>query len=139
MLAVMDAFAEAVEAARQRLAETEGRRAPVRELARRAGIAESTLAYHLSEKRAAEGRRIPPEHVRKLAAVLPVSEAELMRAAQVATGYEVSDETLPDLGQAVVRYLEGATPEERRRTVARLAEILTDELRRAAETNNNGT
>ena len=135
----MDAFAEAVEAARQKLVEAEGQGISTRQLARRAGIPESTLAYHLSEKRAAQGRHIPAEIVRKLAAVLPITEAELMRAAQVAAGYQVTEETLPDLGQTVVRYLkQPLTPEERQRAVARLMEILAEEMRRAAENNTNG-
>jgi len=127
----MDTFAEAVESARQRLDEEEGHRVRTRELARRAGIPESTLAYHLSSKRAAEGRRIPADIVRKLAAVLPVSEAELMRAAQVAAGYQVTETDLPDLGQTVVRYLSQAlSQEERLQTVTRLQEILAEEMRR---------
>jgi transcriptional regulator with XRE-family HTH domain len=139
MLVLMDAFAEAVEAARQRLARDENRTISNRELARRAGIAESTLAYNLSEKRAAEGRRISADIVRKLAGVLPVSEGELMRAAQVAAGYQVVEENLPDLGQTVVRYLsQPLTREERFRTLARLQEILAEEMRRASERNNNG-
>lgn len=139
MLTIMDAFAEAVEAARHRLSETEGHNIAVDELARRAGIPRSTLHYHLSEKRAAQGRRIPADIVRKLAAVLPISEADLMRAAQVAAGYQVTEESLPDLGQTVVRYLEQPlSPEERQRAVARLMEILAEEMRRAAESNNNG-
>lgn len=137
MLVLMDAFAEAVEAARQRLSSQEGHNISGSELARRAGIPNSTLAYNLSEKRVAEGRRISPEIVHKLARVLPISEGELMRAAQVAAGYQVVEEDLPDLGQTVVRYLsQPLTREERMRTLARLQEILAEEMRRAAETRN---
>lgn len=139
MLLVMDAFAETVDAARRQLGEAEGHNVSVDELARRADIPKSTLHYHLSEKRAAQGRRIPAEIVRKLAAVLPVSESELMRAAQVAAGYQVTEESLSDLGQMVVRYLEQPlSAEERRRAVARLMDILASEMRRAADQNNNG-
>lgn len=135
---VMDAFTEAVAAARRQLDESEGRHVPTRELARRAGIKESTLDYHLKEERGTKSRRIPAEHVRKLAAVLPISEADLMRAAQVATGYQVTEE-LPDLEQVYVRYLsQDLTPEERQRTLVRLQEILLEEMRRAAEQTNNG-
>lgn len=138
MLVLMDAFAEAVEAARQRLSGQEGRNISGAELARRAGIPNSTLAYNLSDKRAAEGRRVSAEIVRKLAAVLPVSEAELMRAAQVAAGYQVTED-MPDLGQTVVRYLsQPLSREERMRTLARLQEILAEEMRRAVERNHNG-
>lgn len=139
MLLVMDAFAEAVEAARRQLSETEGRNVSVDQLAKRAGIPKSTMHYHLSEKRAAQGRRIPADIVRKLAAVLPISESDLMRAAQVAAGYQVTEESLSDLGQMVVRYLEQPlSAEERQRAIARLMDILADEMRRAAERNKNG-
>lgn len=139
MLLVVDAFAEAVEAARQRLGETEGRTISTRRLARLADIPESTLHYHLSDKRAAEGRRIPADIVRKLAAVLPVSEGDLMRAAQIAAGYQINEESLPDLGQTVVRYLsQDLTREERFETLVRLQEILAEEMRRAVERNGNG-
>jgi transcriptional regulator with XRE-family HTH domain len=138
MLVLMDAFAEAVEAARQRLARDENRTISNRELARRAGIAESTLAYNLSDKRAAEGRRISADIVRKLAAVLPVSEGDLMRAAQVAAGYQVVEEGLPDFDQTVVRYLsQPLSRVERMRALARLQEILAEEMRRAAEVRNH--
>jgi transcriptional regulator with XRE-family HTH domain len=82
-----DPFSAAVDKARQRLSYTRGRNISVRTLARQAGIPESTLAYNLSAKRAAEGRRVDADIVRKLAAVLLVPEADLMRAA----GY-VSDD-----------------------------------------------
>lgn len=140
MLVLMDAFAEVVEAARQRLARDENRTISNRELARRAGIAESTLAYNLSDKRAAEGRRISADIVRKLAAVLPVTEGDLMRAAQVAAGYQVTEE-IPDVGQAVVRYLaQPLSRQQRMQTLARLQEIWAEEMRRlAAEMpDNNG-
>jgi transcriptional regulator with XRE-family HTH domain len=137
MLVLMDAFAEAVEAARQRLARDENRTISNRELARRAGIAESTLAYNLSDKRHAEGRRISADIVRKLAAVLPISEGDLMRAAQVAAGYQVVEEGLPDFDQTVVRYLsQPLSRAERMRALARLQEILAEEMRRAAEVRN---
>lgn len=138
MLVLMDAFAQIVEDARQRLSRDEGRNISIRELARRAGIKESTLHYNLSDRRAAEGRRVSPDIVHKLAVVLPdVSEADLLRAAQVAAGYQVVEEGLPDLGQAVVRYLaQPLSREERMRTLARLQEILAEEMRRAAEARN---
>ena len=76
-----DPFSAAVDKARQGLSYTRGRNISVRTLARQAGIPESTLAYNLSAKRAAEGRRVDADIVRKLAAVLPIPEADLMRAA----------------------------------------------------------
>ena len=78
MMAVMpemppsDPFSTAVDKARQRLSYTRGRNISVRALARAAGIPEATLAYSLSAKRAASGRRVDADIVRKLAAVLPV-------------------------------------------------------------------
>ena len=97
MMAVMsemppaDPFCKAVDKARQRLSYTPGRNISIRALARAAGIPKSTLAYSLSQKRAASGRRVDADIVRKLAAVLPVDEADLMRAAQEAAGYRVRE------------------------------------------------
>ena len=73
MMAVMpempppDPFFKAVDKARQRLSYTRGRNISVRALAREAGIPERTLAYNLSERRAASGRRVDPEIVTKSA------------------------------------------------------------------------
>lgn len=137
MLVLMDAFAEAVEAARQRLARDEGHPISTRELARRTGIKYSTLAYNLSEKRAAEGRRVSADVVHRLADVLPVSEGELTRAAQVAAGFQVTETDLPDLGQTIVRYLsQDLSREDRLRTLMRLQEVLAEEMRRTVETRN---
>ena len=55
-----------------------------------------TLACSLSEKRAASGRRVDADIVRKLAAVLPVDEADLMRAAQEAAGYRFREDAVVD-------------------------------------------
>jgi transcriptional regulator with XRE-family HTH domain len=90
-----DPFSAAVDKARQRLSYTRGRNISVRTLARQAGIPESTLAYNLSAKRAAEGRRVDADIVRKLAAVLPIPEADLMRAA----GYVSDDGDVVDPAQ----------------------------------------
>ncbi len=90
-----DPFSAAVDKARQRLSYTRGRNISVRTLARQAGIPESTLAYNLSAKRAAEGRRVDADIVRKLAAVLLVPEADLMRAA----GYVSDDGDVVDSAQ----------------------------------------
>ena len=91
-----DPFSKAVDKARQRLSYTRGRNISVRALARVAGIPEATLAYSLSEKRAASGRRVDADIVRKLAAVLPVDEFDLMRAAQEAAGYRVREDAVVD-------------------------------------------
>ena len=108
MMAVMpemppsDPFSQAVDKARQRLSYTRGRNISVRALARVAGIPEATLAYSLSAKRAASGRRVDADIVRKLAAVLPVDEADLMRAAQEAAGYRVREDAVVDPVASVV-------------------------------------
>lgn len=138
LLLMGDAFAQAVEDARQRLIRAEGRNVPIRELARRAGVANSTLAYHLKSERQGGGRRIDRSLVEALASVLPISEDELMRAAQVAAGYQVREPEFPDLGAAVTRFLDdGHVPEsEKRQLRARLADILAEEMRKAAEARN---
>lgn len=139
MLVLMpDAFAQAVEDARQRLIRVEGRNVSVREVARRAGVPHSTLAYNLN----AEGRtrRIDRDLIHALAQVLPIDEDELLRAAQVASGYTLSEPEFPDLGAAVVRFLDSdeVSDAEKRRLRARLADILAEEMRKAADAHNNG-
>lgn len=140
MLLLMDAFAQAVEEARERLQRTEGRTITNAELARRAGVAKSTLSYNLSPSRSADGRRVSPDLIRALAQVLPISEEDLTRAAQVAGGYQTQSEELPDLGYAVVRYLgrEDVTEEDKRRLTARLAEIIAEEIRKEVPKQRNG-
>lgn len=133
MLLLMDEFAQTVEDARIRLSQAEGRNISVRELARRAGVSNSTLAYNLSDTRAAEGRRVSGDLVRKLAAVLPVNEADLMRAAQLAAGYEIRGDDEPDLSFEVARYLDrdDVGEEQKIELMARLQEILAAEMRKA--------
>ncbi len=76
MMAVMpemppsDPFSKAVDKARQRLSYTRGGRL--------------------------RGRRVDADIVRKLAAVLPVDEADLIRAAQEAAGYRVREDAVVD-------------------------------------------
>ena len=140
MLILMDAFAQAVEDARQRLIRAEGgRNISHRELARRAGVNHRTLSYNLNPDRPTAGRRIDPALITALARVLPISEEDLVRAAQVAAGYQVREPDFPDLGSAVTRFLDDSdVPEsEKRRLRARLADILAEEMRKAVE-NRNG-
>jgi hypothetical protein len=67
-------------------------------------------------------------------APIGIGEADLLRAAQVAPGYQVTETDVPDVGQMVVRYLsQDLTREERLRTLMRLQEILAEEMRRAVE------
>lgn len=142
LLLVTDAFAQAVEEARLRLARDEGRNISIRELARRAHVNYRTLHYNLSPERAASGRRIDPKLVHALAEVLAphVTEEDLMRAAQVAAGYTVTEPEIPDLGAAVVRFLDSdeVSEADKRRLRARLADILAEEMRKAVESQNNG-
>lgn len=133
MLTLMsDPFADAVNDARRRLEEREGRTISINELARRAGIPRANLHHHLNPKRTAE-RRVPADLVKALAAVLPISEADLARAAQVAAGYTVREEgeELPDLRGTLVRYIEGAPDKEAQmRTIAEVQRIMAEEMRR---------
>jgi len=119
MLVTMDPFTERVEQARQLLSRREGREISIRELARRSGIAESTLNYTLKGDRPVKNRRVSPGLVAKLARVLPsVTEADLMRAAQAAAGYQVHEpvDAPPDPRTAIVRYFDSdVTNEERLR------------------------
>lgn len=110
----------------------------IRELARRADIPHTTLVYNL--KSDARNRRIDRDMIRKLASVLPISEDDLMRAAQVAAGYQVRSDEVPDLGAAVVRFLDDGevSPTEKRRLRARLADILAEEMRKDIQSYNNG-
>lgn len=140
MLLTVDRFAQAVEDARQRLSRSEGREVSIRELARRAGLSPSTLSYNVSEKRLASGRRVSGDLVRKLAAVLPISETELMRAAQLAAGYEVRADEEPDLGYEVARFLDREDVGDGAKfdLMARLQEILAAEMRRVRHERGNG-
>lgn len=135
-----DAFAQAVEEARLRLSQDERRNISIRELARRAGVNHRTLAYNLSSERASAGRKINPELVRALAAVLPISEAELSRAAHVAAGYQVRGDESPDLGYEVARFLdrEDVKDDAKRELTARLAEIIAAEMRKVTRERANG-
>ena len=140
----MDAFAQAVDDARRRLSRLEGHEVSIRDLARRAGLPESTLHYTLRDRPGAGGRRrVRLEVVEKLAAVLKpvITRAELIRAAQVAAGYQVVEENhdAPDLGQMVIRYMqEPRTREEQMDVLARLNEILAAEMRRLSEEQRDG-
>ena len=137
MLTLVDAFSELVEDARLRLGRLEGREVSMRDLARRAGVAESRLRYQLKQ---GEGHTIPRDLIEKLAAVFAptgIGASDLLRAAQVTAGYQVVEEDVPDVGQMVVRYLsQDLSREERLRTLARLQEILGEEMRRAVDMQN---
>lgn len=126
MLLLMDAFAQAVEDARQALSREEGRNVSIREVARRAGISSSTLSYNLKGE-----KRPRPDLIRSLAKVLPVSEDELMRAAQANTGYTVRGDE-PDLGFEVARFLDrdDVDDDAKRELTARLMEIVAAEMRK---------
>jgi hypothetical protein len=133
----MDAFQQAVDRARRQLIREEGQNVSVRELIRRAGFDDSrraSVARHLNPNQPwPRGHRVPPEIVRALAAVLPISESDLTRAAQEAAGYRVRDDEPRDLGVEVARFLgdEGVPEEEKARLRAQLLQLVAEDLQRS--------
>ena len=99
----VDAFERAVAEARERLSAREGRNVSWRELVRRAGFDDSEfgrVSYHLLPRaRTRNGHHVPGWLIDALEPVLPISRADLVRAAAEAAGYdvrEVSDPRSPD-------------------------------------------
>jgi hypothetical protein len=131
---LMDAFQQAVDEARRQLIRDEGQNVSVRELIRRAGFDDSrraSVARHLNPNQPwPKGHKVPPEIVRALAGVLPISESDLMTAAQVAAGYRVRGGEERDLGFEVARFLgdEGVSEGEKARLRARLLQIVAEDL-----------
>lgn len=145
MRSAMDTFQQAVEDARRQLIREKGRNVSVRELIRMAGFEESrrsTVAKHLNPNLTwPKGHRVPPEIVSALAAVLPISEADLMKAAQQAAGYVVPTTTERNLGYDVARFL-GDTevaPDEKAQLRAELLRILADDMNRSEEPRRAGS
>jgi hypothetical protein len=134
---LMDAFQQAVDEARRQLIRDERQNVSVRELIRRAGFDDSrraSVARHLNPNQPwPRGHQVPPEIVRALAAVLPISESNLMKAAQLAAGYRVRGGEQPDLGFEVARFLgdEEVPEEEKVRLRARLLQIVAEDLQRS--------
>jgi hypothetical protein len=125
---LMDAFQRAVDEARRQLIRDEGQNVSVRELIRRAGF---DNARHLNPHQPwPKGHKVPPELVRALAGVLPISESDLMTAAQVAAGYRVRGDEERDLGFEVARFLgdEEVPEEEKARLRTRLLQIVAENL-----------
>lgn len=137
MLSVMtDPFIQAVDDARRELSRQEGHEVTRAELARRTGLKRSTVHYHLSDKQSRPtGHRVPRKIVQAFAAVLPISEDELMKAAQIAAGYQVrgDDASQPDYGYEVARFLDGddVSDDDKAELAARLQEILAGYMRRS--------
>jgi AcrR family transcriptional regulator len=133
LVVVSDPSADLVTDAMRRLGEQEGRPVTIAALARHAGLSKSNLYYHLGNRRQYDRRQVPAELVEALAAVLPVSQADPARAAQVSAGYQVrenSDE-LPDMRGTVVRYLNSAPDRDARLAVlVELQRITIEEMRR---------
>lgn len=134
----VDAFERVVSEARDRLSAREGSTVSWRELVRRAGFDDSEfgrVAYHLlPRERTRNGHHVPTWLVDRLAPILPVSRADLMRAAAEAAGYDVSDadQTPDDVVVLVTRVLndENVDPAERDRIGAEvLAAISRARLR----------
>ena len=133
----MDAFQQAVGEARRQLIRDEGQNVSVRELIRRAGFDDSrraSVARHLNPNQPwPKGHKVPPEIVRALARVLPISESDLMTAAQVAAGYRVRGDEERDLGSEVARFLgdEEVPEDEKARLRTRLLQIVAENLQSA--------
>lgn len=130
----VDAFIEAAEAARRRLIREEGQDVSWREVIRRAGYSESErarVAYHLNTtKQWPKGHNVPAEIVTRLAAVLPISEQELQRAARVAAGFNVVDESPDTDAVGVVSRFYGSddvSDEEKAEVTRRLLQIISEE------------
>lgn len=138
MPGIVDAFIRAVEDARQRLSRAEGTHVSTREVLRRAGYDDNQragVAYHLNPNRHPGDRphRVPVEVVRRLAAVLPVSEDELAQAAQVAAGFTLAQPAdHPDVAVIVARYLgdDAVSEADKRAVTARLLQLIADETSR---------
>lgn len=133
----VDAFIEAVEAARRDLIRREGQNVSVRELLRRAGYDEAQRAgvsYHLNPNRHTGDKphHVPPEMVRRLAPVLGIAEEDLARAARVAAGFDVVDRSAADVPYVVQRYFgdENVTEEEKQEVTVELMKILAEEMAR---------
>jgi hypothetical protein len=131
---VMDAFQQAVGEARRQLIRDEGQNVSVRELIRRAGFDDSrraSVARHLNPNQPwPKGHMVPPDIVRALAGVLPISESDLMAAAQLAAGYRVRGDEKRDLGFEVARFLgdEDVPEGEKARLRTRLLQIVAENL-----------
>jgi hypothetical protein len=134
---LMDAFQRAVDEARRQLIRDEGQHVSARELIRRAGFDDTrraSVARHLNPHHPwPKGHKVPPDIVRALAAVLPISESDLMKAAQVAAGYRVHGDEQRDLGFEVARFLgdEEVPEEEKARLRARLLQLIAEDLQRS--------
>lgn len=132
----MDAFIQAVEEARRALIRLEGQDVSEAELLRRAGYSKNQMPgayYHLNPRVTRKGgHKVPAELVQRLASVLPISEEDLSRAAQVAAGFNVVDTSSSDVAFVVARYFgdEEVSDEEKRATTARLLQIIAEESQR---------
>jgi DNA-binding transcriptional ArsR family regulator len=127
----VDPFIEAVEAARRSLTRRRGVEYTNADLVRDTGINKSTLYYHLNPRIERQGgHTVPDEIIRKLAAVLPISEDELRDAARVAAGYQVEGNVTGDrdYGYEVARFLDSddVSEADKAELAVRLQQILTE-------------
>lgn len=118
----------------------------VRELVRRAGFQEkkrAAVAYHLNPNKhdGTRSHQVPPEIVRGLASVLPVSEDELADAARVAAGFTVVDERGPDVTAVLQRFYgdDDVSDEEKRAVTARVLQIIAEQQAAPPSHNRNAT
>lgn len=137
---VEDAFTRAVAEAKDRLSAREGRTVSWREVVRRAGYEDDTdfgkISYHLLPRDRSRGAHLVPTYIiDAMAKVLPISRAQLMRAAAEASGYEVAaaeNEPAPeDVVVLVNRVLEGVDdPAERDRIGLEVVAAITRAMQR---------
>lgn len=144
VLAVDDAFTRAVSEARDRLSAREGRTVSWREVVRRSGFDDSLfgrISYHLLPRERDRGQHLVPKYlIEALPKALPISRAELMRAAAEASGYDVatagdSQEMDPDdVVVLVTRTIESAAdPSERSRISSEVMEAIARTMRRGQD------
>jgi len=143
---VDDAFTRAVAEARDRLSSREGRTVSWREIVRRAGYDDpkmfGRISYHLLPRDRDRGAHLVPAYIiEAMAKVLPISRAELMRAAAEASGYDLegSEMTPSDVVVLVTRTLQDVDPDERDTIGSEVIEAILRARRRDREERKRDT
>lgn len=139
----VDPFERVVSEARDRLSVREGRTVSWREVVRRAGFSDEEfgrVSYHLlPRERSRNAHQVPRWLVDALTPVLPVSRAELMRAAAEAAGYDIEapggEQDPDDVVVLVTRVLndESVDPAERDRIGAEVLNAISRAMQRDRE------
>lgn len=136
MLALVDAFQQAVEDARRQLSILEGRDVSVADLIERSRLPKSkrsAVYYHLNPRiERKRGHHVPQDIVQALSDVLLVPYEQLAGPARVAAGFQEERNDHPDLPSLVARYLGNPEVDEHQRedVAARLLEILARNARK---------